>query len=117
MKYNFNVKVYDLDDQPLKDGDNDLILSKSLARLMYNAVDVDDTMKLMETWVRPMYRGEEIEMDDTDVTLFKNVLKNPKLGIHPVLKEAAIKVIRETQLKNEAKKAEKNGKSELQKAS
>jgi hypothetical protein len=119
MKYNFNVPILDLDDKPMKEGQEgpELVLSKVLARQIHNATDFEDTMKLMETWARPLFRGEEIEMDDSDKKLFTGILKNPRLGIPQFVREAALIVIRQTELESEKKKAEKNGKTEHLKAS
>lgn len=84
-----------------------LLLSKILARNITNATDFDDTFKLMETWARPLWKGEPIEMDGSDRDLFKGILKNKNAGLPQFVKEAALKVIRETDNAAENAKANK----------
>lgn len=109
MKLNFNVPILDLDDHNLtEDGRIDgkpLMLGKVLAKQMITFTDFGDALKLMETWARPMYRGEDIEFDSSDLLLFKGILENPKLGLFPITKVAALNLINRTNGTNGTPKA------------
>jgi hypothetical protein len=110
MKINFQVPIIDVDGKPLRENGNgeELVLGKVLAHALRQFVDFDDIFKLMETWAMPMYAGKPIEFDTADLELFKRVVKNKKLGLFPITEYAALKLIREAELK-EAKEAEAKG--------
>jgi hypothetical protein len=93
-KYNFNIPVLDLDDQPLKDEKGEeLSLGKILAKALYGQHKFQDPLKLMESWARPLYKGQEIELDTSDKDLLLGLIKNPEIGLFPVVKEMAFKVL------------------------
>jgi hypothetical protein len=116
MKLNFNVPIVDVDGKVLREaktggGEGEpLMLGKVLATNLKQFIDpsVNDPFKLMETWAMPMYAGKDIEFDSSDLELFKGVIKNPKLGLFPITQYAALKLIRDAELKQQTDKKSTN---------
>jgi hypothetical protein len=96
MKINFNRELTDLDGQPVKDGEQTVTIGKIVAQHLRNVKTFPDVFKLMETWAIPMYRGEDIHFDTSDLQQFKDLINASDM--FPMVKYQTLKIIKEHEM-------------------
>lgn len=89
-KINLNVQVKDIEGEVLKDEvDKPLLLNKVLAQHLSRKSD-GDALKLF-FWAKKLYEGEELDMDVSDLQMFKAAIQS--LPLFALVKGQALEII------------------------
>lgn len=98
MKINFNKPVLALDGKPVQNGANG---ETTLGQILSQAIashGKGDALKLFG-WAQKMYNAEEIEVDESDLSVLKELINNPELGLTNLSKAQMLRVCNEAEKK------------------
>jgi hypothetical protein len=81
MIFNFNVAIFDLNTQPLKDDQqNDVTINKIIAGLLVNQ-SKGNALKFYD-WAQKLHNGQNLDIDKSDVKILSEFIEtNEQLTI------------------------------------